>query len=270
MVDYYYASSQGKRKEMEDQHLITSCPQNKFLLFAVCDGHSGKGVADSTVKILSSRVFKALEQHSSSNKKIPAQKLKSILKKCVLDIDRELFENLTGKAKESGCTLVMALFHKKTRQIAMVNVGDSRAVLQFNNKFIETKDHKPDNLIEFNRIRSAGSFVEKNRVGGILALSRAIGDWSLKKIGGEYAPIKGPVSAEPDILVGTIPEKSAGTLVLACDGVFDVMSSERSMAIVNKHLKEKSNPAKELIKTAYRDGSTDNLTSIIVTIKARG
>ena len=44
-----------------------------------------------------------------------------------------------------------------------------------------SKDHKPDNEEEYERIESGGGFVHDGRVQGILAVSRAIGDWDFKK-----------------------------------------------------------------------------------------
>ena len=41
-------------------------------------------------------------------------------------------------------------------------------------------DHKPDNDGEMIRIKAAGGFVDDGRVQGIIAVSRAIGDWEYK------------------------------------------------------------------------------------------
>lgn len=62
------------------------------------------------------------------------------------------------------------------------NSGDSRAVLvSRNGKVTElSHDHKPDEAGEMQRIRAAGGFVDDGRVQGIIAVSRAIGDWEYK------------------------------------------------------------------------------------------
>jgi len=42
-------------------------------------------------------------------------------------------------------------------------------------------DHKPSDTEERNRIYKAGGFVEEDRVNGMLALSRALGDFEYKQ-----------------------------------------------------------------------------------------
>lgn len=65
------------------------------------------------------------------------------------------------------------------------NAGDSRACLYTKaGKVIElSHDHKPDNDGELKRVKAAGGFVEDGRVQGIIAVSRAIGDWEYKNPG---------------------------------------------------------------------------------------
>ena len=68
-------------------------------------------------------------------------------------------------------------------KIICANSGDSRAVIGLKNgKLIELRyDHKPDNDGELKRVKAGGGFVEDGRVQGVIAVSRAIGDWEYKE-----------------------------------------------------------------------------------------
>lgn len=66
-------------------------------------------------------------------------------------------------------------------EIYCSNAGDSRTVLSKNKQAVDlSKDHKPDDPEERKRIYNASGFVEDNRVNGMLALSRAMGDFEYK------------------------------------------------------------------------------------------
>lgn len=84
---------------------------------------------------------------------------------------------------QAGCTSCVCLITPDT--IYCSNAGDSRAVLGLKNgKLIElSHDHKPDNEGEMKRIKEGGGFVEDGRVQGVIAVSRAIGDWEYKNPG---------------------------------------------------------------------------------------
>jgi len=83
-------------------------------------------------------------------------------------------------AFNAGCTSCVVLITKDT--IYCANAGDSRACLATKKgKVIElSHDHKPDNEIELKRVKVGGGFVEDGRVQGVIAVSRAIGDWEYK------------------------------------------------------------------------------------------
>lgn len=66
-------------------------------------------------------------------------------------------------------------------EIYCANAGDSRAVLSRKNKSKDLSvDHKPNLPNEKRRIERANGFIEENRVNGMLALSRALGDFEYK------------------------------------------------------------------------------------------
>jgi len=86
-------------------------------------------------------------------------------------------------AFQAGCTSCVVLITNDT--IFCANAGDSRAVLATKGgKCIELSyDHKPENPGEMARVKAAGGFVEDGRVQGVIAVSRAIGDWEYKNPG---------------------------------------------------------------------------------------
>ena len=66
--------------------------------------------------------------------------------------------------------------------IICANAGDSRSVVSVGGKAVELSyDHKPDVVTERKRVMQAGCHVEDGRVNGVIAVSRAIGDWEYKK-----------------------------------------------------------------------------------------
>ncbi|XVE58654.1 hypothetical protein DITRI_Ditri04bG0186200 [Diplodiscus trichospermus] len=131
-----------------------------------------------------------------------------------------------------GSTAVVALLTPE--HIVVANCGDSRAVLSRGGKAIPLSfDHKPDRSDELERIEAAGGrviFVNGARVEGILAMSRAIGDKYLKPV----------VTSEPEITF-TKREPEDECLILASDGLWDVMSSDLACEVARECLKEGSN-----------------------------
>ena len=65
--------------------------------------------------------------------------------------------------------------------VICANAGDSRCVVSKQGTAVElSEDHKPDLPQERSRVVQAGHIVEDGRVDGIIAISRAIGDWEYK------------------------------------------------------------------------------------------
>lgn len=80
----------------------------------------------------------------------------------------------------AGATCCVALITKT--EIYCGNAGDTRCVLSKKGKSKDLSiDHKPTMATEKRRIERAGGFVEEDRVNGMLALSRAIGDFEYKQ-----------------------------------------------------------------------------------------
>lgn len=134
-----------------------------------------------------------------------------------------LSEVVSGEDK-SGSTAVCALISPS--HFFLANCGDSRAVLSRGGKaFISTLDHKPVNPQEKERIQKAGGSVMIQRVNGSLAVSRALGDFEYKQVEGK-GPCEQLVSPEPEITVQDRDPDQDEFLILACDGVWDVMNND--------------------------------------------
>lgn len=138
----------------------------------------------------------------------------------------------TGPAKASGCTAVVALLIG--RDLYVANAGDSRCIVSRAGKVVEMSfDHKPEDQIEFQRIRKAGGRVTMDgRVNGGLNLSRAIGDHGYK-MNKELPAEDQMITAMPDLKKITLTEEDE-FMVLACDGIWNYMSNEEVVGFV-KH-----------------------------------
>lgn len=223
--DYYKVGSscmQGWRIHMEDSHThILSLPDDPgTAFFAVYDGHGGANVAQYAGKHLHKFVTKRPEYGDD---------VKRALQRGFLDIDEAMLNDESLKEQMAGSTAVAVMV--KNDRLYCANAGDSRAIACINGKLdVLSFDHKPNNASELERIKRAGGYVEYNRVNGYLALSRALGDFSLKR-NGDKLPEEQVVTAYPDV-----EERAVGEgyefMVIACDGIWDVLPSQSVMEFV--------------------------------------
>ncbi|KAL1514235.1 hypothetical protein ABEB36_003523 [Hypothenemus hampei] len=261
---YAVASMQGWRVEMEDAHTArcAGLGDNERLrdwsYFAVFDGHAGASVSAHCADHLLDTIV-AQEEFSEDV-------IKGI-RQGFLDLDdkmRYLPEMYSGEDK-AGTTAVCAFISPKGLFIA--NCGDSRAVLCRNGSPVfSTQDHKPGLPSERDRIVRAGGSVMVQRVNGSLAVSRALGDFQYKNVTGR-GPCEQLVSPEPEIFVQERDDKVDEFLVLACDGVWDVMSNEDLCAYVRNRLQvtdDLREVTSQVIDTCLYKGSRDNMSIVLV------
>ena len=182
------------------------------------------------------------------------------------------------------------------KKCIIANIGDSRLVL-FRNKDISftTTDHKPDSIIEKARIELSGGKLYKiqtlipiyqngSRVNapwrvnpGQLSVSRTFGDIQAKdeKFGGN----KTAIIALPDITEIEL-DNNYNFIVMACDGIFDVLKNEELLECIKIVIKEKNitnfkdvnmhqlcgDFANMIIKSALAKDSFDNVSCIVIAI----
>lgn len=191
----------------------------------------------------------------------------------------------TSEHAQNGSTATTALIIGQ--RLYCANVGDSRTILCRNFQAVAlSRDHKPTVEEEAKRIKDAGGFVISGRVMGELAVSRAFGDAEFKRgiqaiieeeggklptgQDGEEKNWDQPlVIAEPEVTATTITEDDQ-FLLLACDGLFDVYSSEDVVRIVKENLEAHGDPQRtcqELTRGAIFDrNSRDNVSVILIVL----
>lgn len=275
-LKYGLASMQGWRVEMEDAHTaVIGLPSLKdWSFFAVFDGHAGAKASamcsDHLMDhIISNGDFQKMDLKSGTETQPSIEAIKSGIKTGFLSMDEKLRntpEVLSGQDK-SGSTAVGVII--SPTHIFFANCGDSRAVLSTSGKCaFSTTDHKPINPIEKERIQKAGGSVMIQRVNGSLAVSRALGDFEYKNVEG-MGPCEQLVSPEPEIFV---QERNPGDefLVLACDGIWDVMTNEELCDFVRNRLQisnSMENICNQVIDTCLYKGSRDNMSIVVVTFQ---
>lgn len=184
---------------------------------------------------------------------------------------------------DSGCTAVVALLQGKTLYVA--NAGDSRCVVCRDGRAVEMSfDHKPEDEPEQTRIEKAGGKVTADgRVNGGLNLSRAIGDHAYKTK--KALPLQEQmISPVPDVKTLDLDVKTDSFILLACDGIWNSLTSQQVVDFISERLKklsDRDDPTQRELTTICEelfhkclapdttgDGTgCDNMTAVLVKIR---
>lgn len=291
---------QGRRPYMEDRHVIVDdvrsvvetgqgeshaelpdasawSPGRHYTLLGLFDGHGGAHTAEFAARELPRLLMRELGGGD------PCSALTAAFHAC----DQE-FIAVHRTRTRMGTTALAVLYDWAAHALHVANAGDTRAVLCRGDAAVRlTEDHKPDGEEEKARIRAAGGIVGADpddasrtpRVytmtgGGGLAVSRALGDAFLKNIPGR-PPVAASslVIATPDVetVALALPGDGGGPwdhfVIIATDGVWDVMSDQKACDVVKVALVEGGGPkgaADALVSFAHDCGSIDNLSAIVL------
>lgn len=226
---------QGWRMSMEDAHIVEpqvlgSESDEHLAMYVIFDGHGGSSVAKYCSDNLLN-FFKDQFQKMSSGT-TPAN-YRNLIINTFIHIDDQIGKNQVLKNEQSGSTATLLLLSKLQNKLICANSGDSRTVLSSNATAKALSfDHKPNLTTEFGRIIAANGFVEMNRVNGNLALSRAFGDFNYK--GNPDLPAEEQiVTVVPDVIEHLIDYTNDEFVILACDGIWDCISSQECVDLVH-------------------------------------
>ncbi|KAG8387904.1 hypothetical protein BUALT_Bualt02G0069900 [Buddleja alternifolia] len=276
------ASVCGRRRDMEDAVAIqpSFCHESTTGLhyFGVYDGHGCSHVATKCRERLHEVVKEEFllkedeDKEEAEAEESDDDRWKGVMERSFNRMDKEVvacnenvMDNMTVNCRcelqtpecdAVGSTAVVAVV--SPHKIVVANCGDSRAVLCRNGRAIPlSTDHKPDRPDELDRIQAAGGRViywEGARVLGVLAMSRAIGDNYLKPY----------VSCEPEVSITERREEDE-CLILASDGLWDVVSNETACGVARMCLRGMAAAAAAEEESRERSDKACNDASMLLT-----
>lgn len=245
--------------------------------FAICDGHGGDMVAKEVIINLEKYLTKKKLSFPLSHKYIA---------KVYNYIQKKLERHPDKIATACGCTalVVIRYIDPKTvnKNIQVINIGDCRAVLSRKGLAIPlTKDHKPYWPDEKRRIDLVNMKHNTDKRIHFEAGDWRIGDLSVSRAFGDLDNVP-YVTHIPDIFYyQLIPDDEF--IVMACDGVWDVLKNDEVINFVRDHLYNnhieyytvpnkypivnsynQRNIARKLAEYAIARGSTDNVSALII------
>ncbi|XP_068659648.1 protein phosphatase 2C 51-like [Aristolochia californica] len=267
----------GRRRAMEDAVTVArglvSCGKesgSQYDFFGVYDGHGGCQVAHVCRDRLHVVLAKQVKDCCGEAKGVDGVDWKEVMETGFAILDGEIGKSVSEgqengmmdtSMKTVGSTVVVGLVGTETLIVA--NCGDSRAVMSRGGVVVPLScDHKPDRPDEMERVEAAGGRVinwDGHRVLGVLATSRSIGDHYLKPY----------VISEPEV---TITERTVEDefLILASDGLWDVVSNEKACEVVRKRLVRNPVPKKLKVGTDDGDGSAEAAAMLVELALGRG
>ena len=308
-VRYGLASMQGWRTTMEDAHTAVPQLDERTSFFAVFDGHGGKAVAKFCAKHLHMQFLRSAAYCSgdlASSARKAFLRMDEMMKgqrgwrelaelgekgpKFTGMLESIIWSPKAGDADKLGdgwhseegphsdfsgptCGSTACVAIIRNDQLVVANAGDSRCVISRKGQAHDlSRDHKPELQSEKERIENAGGYIVAGRVNGSLNLTRAIGDMEMKE--NKLLPAeKQTVSAEPEVNTVTLSEDDE-FIVLACDGIWDCMSSQQVVDFVHEKLKTEDSLSAVCEKVLDRclapesgGEGCDNMTMILVVLK---
>lgn len=244
----------GERAYMEDRFVAKTFAWDdgtrRATVYGVFDGHNGASVAEHCQRYMADQVVGDMRTSVTTLSSVAP-----CLRKSFHNVDDSAAAAQGVRSHEVGSTACVAVVTQ--RHVWVANAGDSRAVLRIASNQIPyplSEDHKPSGAAEMERIRLSGGTVSHAdgiaRISG-LSLSRSIGDRARRP----------HVICTPDVRQWRRDEKAY--MLMASDGVWDVMSNQEVVDIVDNETSV-ADGLRQVLAEARRRRSRDNITILFV------
>lgn len=290
-----YCDLQGRRQTIEDFHSIHLYPEVQF--YGIFDGHTGNVASKYAASTLFDRLVQHLPQlHQGGSMAQSTAEWKAMIERNVSLAYQDTHERFLDALKlaptmdQSGTTATALLVTEDI--LILSSLGDSRAVLSSINASGEllalqlTTDHVASDPIERERVALKGGSVSSSsggleRVNGTLAITRSIGDASLAPMLSREPHVTSMNREEILDFCGPMDSEVPCFIVLASDGLWDVMTNQEAVDMVAQVVRSYDDSkdrvswdnggafqeaAEVLAVDAFVRGSTDNIGVCVVAI----
>jgi len=292
----------GDRKTQEDRFTVVPQVEPERGLpcsfFGVFDGTVGDFASENVKEIVVPKLLESPHWRTLRNSVRGGEQdrvLKEVVKGMYRSVDEVLIQRLSQtELKErhyATCTSVTVLLVGDA--LVVGHLGDSRIIMgkeQVENGVTElvgeqlTMDHKPDLDDERQRIERCGGMVERlqnhnNKPfirGGDFIMRKALGEQPMqlqysRAFGAKDLKMFG-LSCVPDVKVirmGSPQYRHVRFIILASDGLWDVLTSQQAVNAAEQAVHDELNPAEALVRLALleqsrRKGRADNITAVVV------
>ncbi|PXF42992.1 phosphatase 2C 56 [Gracilariopsis chorda] len=280
---YAVISKKGPRhRTLEDRFAVQDVAQKGLRplvsLFGVFDGHGGVEASELASERIFGFVLKAYGKHGDIREALRSAFLKmdeAISRQYDISVgiatersrktssmsDHPLprtdipipFQDLNGLC---GTTATVVALIEKTMTVAYV--GDSR-VIAFGEKEVKrlSEDHRASHSAEQKRCKGQGGCFFNGRINGVLSLTRSIGDADQRKL----------VIAEPDFFEVQL-NGLFDAVVIASDGVWDVLTDEEVAAIAKGSIEDGEQvAARRILDIAIAKNTRDDVSAMVLNLR---
>ncbi|KAL7717517.1 PPM-type phosphatase domain-containing protein [Entamoeba marina] len=259
-IEIGLSEMRGRRPSMQDTSFVV---KNFFMkgyhLIGLFDGHGGdcsSKLASAMFPTVFATQFQAQIKQAMGKKKTSVSGFDdSWVRTSFNDTFEIINKSVENKKLSDGSAGIVILI--TPQKLYCANCGDSRALLiQKQNEFPMSVDHKPTHPNELRRIRQNFGYVDKNgRLNGEVGLARALGDMKCHPA----------LTEEPEILTHSRTTQDVA-IVMACDGIWDVFENQTIARMVRERLSvpRVADIACFLRDAAHFNDSGDNISCVMV------